>query len=451
MKLKPLRFIGHKIGPFDHIELNWEKESRHTLIIAENGMGKTTLVTAIAACLSLGNKQHFPPEAFQRFAHNQESFAYFSFEYNGEVFWSFSCPLSNNDKNTETIFEDFLHFADRITSEGIFVDENMARGDARRLPARMIHSHNWLQLKDSWKPQQNVKVMFAAYGVQRDLRQPEIQEQIELDNNSLADILNPFASIPSTEVFQWVVNQHINYALALTDNKREEAEAYLKAIRRMEKLWQDLLEQPIKFQVKRNPFRLEVQQNGATLAVEQLSDGTRSFLSWSLDYLMRASRVNWEKPTDSVVAPGLVLVDEIDSHLHPEWQRRVMSVVSQLLPETYVIAPTHSPFVVGSVDDAQVFQIYRDDNGKLNVKARYDELYGYPADLVLQKAFVPSLYPPEMEQKLERLSDLANKVAAGTLSKKEKREHDSLLAELSRVNPWLNTLMALSQTGKSAT
>jgi predicted ATP-binding protein involved in virulence len=61
MRLKPIRFIGHKIGPFDHIELNWDKESRHTLIVAENGMGKTTLVAAIAACLSLGHNGLFMP------------------------------------------------------------------------------------------------------------------------------------------------------------------------------------------------------------------------------------------------------------------------------------------------------------------------------------------------------------------------------------------------------
>lgn len=51
-----------------------------------------------------------------------------------------------------------------------------------------------------------------------------------------------------------------------------------------------------------------------------------------------------------------------------------MHNISHLLPETHVIATTHSPFVLASVDDAQVFQIYRDESGKLDVKASYDEL-----------------------------------------------------------------------------
>jgi predicted ATP-binding protein involved in virulence len=126
-----------------------------------------------------------------------------------------------------------------------------------------------------------------------------------------------------------------------------------------------------------------------------------------------------------------------------EWQRRVMSVVSQLLPETYIIATTHSPFVLGSVDDAQVFQIYKDERGNLQVKSSYDELYGYPADVVLEKKFVPSLYPPEVEAKLARLGELAGKVVSGEASAQEKEEHDALLVEMKELNPWLENLLAL--------
>ncbi len=161
---------------------------------------------------------------------------------------------------------------------------------------------------------------------------------------------------------------------------------------------------------------------------------------------MRASHVNWADPTESAIAPGLILVDEIDSHLHPEWQRRVMPVIAQLLPETYIIATTHSPFVVGATDEAQIFQIYRDEKNQFGVKASFDQFYGYPADLVLEKTFVSSLYTPEIQRKLDRLSELAAKVVAGSISTPEKQEHDALLQELAQVNPWLNNLLALSHT-----
>ncbi len=473
MKLKPLRFIGHKIGPFDHIELNWEKDSRHTLIVAENGMGKTTLVAAMAACLSFGDDSLFPDSHFQRFTHDEESFAFFEVVFGDEVGWLLRWGTQTYrglfGVESLQLLADF-YYVFRLSDLSTFklstvgpeitkphglpdLDEHGPVIFLESLTGTGIQGActlNLIPLITKWRRGKEINGMGAAYGVGRDIQQPVIQEHQEFSKDPLEHLLNPFSPISSSEIFQWVANQYVYHALALAENKLEEAQAYLTAIQRVEQLLNEGLEYPISFHVKRNPFRLDVRQNGTTLSVDQLSDGTRSFLSWPLDYLMRASRINWENPADSAVAPGLVLVDEIDAHLHPEWQRRAMSVVSQLLPETYVIATTHSPFVLGSTDDAQVFQIYKDVDGKLKVKADFDELYGYPADLVLQKAFVPSLYPPEMERRLKRLSELTRKVAAGDISPQEKEEHDALLEELAAVNPWLNNLLALSPMGGPA-
>lgn len=429
MKLRPVRFIGHRIGPFDHIELVWERDSQYTLIVAENGMGKTTLIAAMAACLSFG-EEAFPSEHFERFAHDEESFAALEVNFGNEAAWLFRWTRQFRPQGKQ-LMPAGLPVLERWSSLGT-------------LPGGW--SRSWSPIAQAWSRAGNIEALAAAYGVSRDLQRPRIQERQELVSNALKDILNPFAPIQSSEIFQWVANQHIYRALALTENKQDEAKAYLAAIQRVEQLLSEGLEYPITFQLERNPFRLEVRQNGIMLSVDQLSDGTRSFLSWPLDYLMRASRVNWTNPADSAVAPGLILVDEIDAHLHPEWQRRVMSVVQQLLPETHIIATTHSPFIVGATDEAQVFRIRKDENGHLTTQASFDELYGYPADLVLEKKFVPSLYAPELERKLARLSELARQIASGNMSSQEKQEHDELMAELAGVNPWLNGLLALSKT-----
>lgn len=479
MKWKPVRFIGHKIGPFDHIELNWEKGSRYTLIVAENGMGKTTLVAAMAACLSFGDDNLFPSVYFERFASNREALAYLEIELGSETGWILywvSQPLKGTLDVTDWTPLDTLPVKPNSAypypmlslsnirvypsssinpapiklphlpplEEAIFIDS--APEGSISIVVHVACSRNLLPLIETWQTAQNIDRLAAAYGVGRDLQRPKIREHQELDTNPLKDILNPFAPIQSSEIFQWIANQYVYYALALSESKQDEAQAYLAAIQRVERLLSGGLEYPITFQVKRNPFRLEVKQNGVVLSVDQLSDGTRSFLSWPLDYLMRASRVNWANPANGVLAPGLILVDEIDAHLHPEWQRRVMGVISQLLPETYVIATTHSPFVLGATDDAQIFRIDKDEDGQLSVKASFDELYGYPADLVLEKAFVPSLYAPEVEQKLLRLTELAGKAVTGAISPQEKHEHDNLLRELADTSPWLNSLLTLSQT-----
>jgi predicted ATP-binding protein involved in virulence len=466
MRLKPVRFIGHKIGPFDHIELNWEKDSRYTLIVAENGLGKTTLVAAMAACLSFGDDNLFPTVHFQRFGHDDETFAYFELDRGGKTAWILRWMPQTQASHRISLHteprlksDSFLHLETPydipetrtiqlpdlpVLKEAIFIEGKTLDGGPRNIQTAC--SQNMISIIVEWLDGRKITTLAAGYGVSRDLQRPKIQEQQDLGANVLKNILNPFASIESSEIFQWVANQHIYYALALTEHKSDEAQAYLAAIQRVEQLLNEGLEYPITFQVKRNPFRLEVKQDGVTLTVDQLSDGTRSFLSWPLDYLMRASQVNWADPADGALAPGLILVDEIDVHLHPEWQRRVMQAIPKLLPQTYVIATTHSPFVLGAAEEAQVFRIRQDEQGRLFAQTDLDPLYGYPADLVLEKAFVPSLYAPEFEDKLTRLSELASQVAAGTVSPQEKQEHDALLRELARVNPWLNNLLALSQT-----
>lgn len=368
-------------------------------IVGENGMGKTTLVTAIAACLA-GTDQLFPSQLFDRLGQDETSYAYLELELNDErgaiVRWT------SPEAEKEPDFSPYI--------------------------LNKLQTHPTWLVPDwifPWFTSQEIPALPAAYGVYRDIKEPEtISQYQKLESHPLADILNPFAPLPANEIFQWIANQHVNYALALAENEEAEANAYLQAIQRIEQLLSDVLEMQISFKVKRNPFRLEVAHDGIPLSIDQLSDGTRSFMSWPLDYLMRASRVNWAVPTDSVRVPGLILVDEIDAHLHPEWQRRVMSMVNQLLPETYIIATTHSPFVVAAADDAYVFRLYKDQSGNLQVKSSFDEFYGYPADLVLEKTFVPSLYPLEMEHKLQRLSDLAGKQASNTISESEKEEHD---------------------------
>lgn len=437
MNMRPVRFVAHKIGPFEHIELNWEKESRYTLIVAENGMGKTTLVTAMAACLAAGNLALFPFGLFARLGHDETSYAYFEVDINGEraaiQCWALPDYKVAPDSQPYTSTTKPADLRTVYTLKSSHSEWTM--------PPQPSNS------KLSWLDSSQLGFLCGAYGVRRDIKSEEISRYNTINSDPLRNALNPFASISSSEILQWVTNQHVNYALALAENEEAEANAYLLAIKRLEHLLSEVLDMPVSFKVKRNPFRLDVQQNGTALTVDQLSDGTRSLMSWPLDYLMRASRVNWANPVDGARAPGLILVDEIDAHLHPEWQRRVMSMVDQLLPETYIIATTHSPFVLGATDDAQVFRIYKDEHGTLQTESSFDELYGYPADLILEKQFVPSLYPPETERKLERLNELARKVAAKTISASEKKQYDALLRELSKVNPWLNNLLALSQTG----
>lgn len=90
-----------------------------------------------------------------------------------------------------------------------------------------------------------------------------------------------------------------------------------------------------------------------TLSVQQLSDGYRNLLALVLDFARRLAQAhpNWENPLE---APGILLIDEIELHLHPGWQQRVIPDLRSVFPNTQLIVATHSPQVLTTVRREQV-------------------------------------------------------------------------------------------------
>jgi predicted ATP-binding protein involved in virulence len=84
------------------------------------------------------------------------------------------------------------------------------------------------------------------------------------------------------------------------------------------------------------------------LVLEQLSDGYRNLLAVVLDFARRLAQAhpNWENPLE---APGILLIDEIELHLHPGWQQSVIPNLRKVFPNTQLIVATHSPQVLTTV------------------------------------------------------------------------------------------------------
>jgi predicted ATP-binding protein involved in virulence len=87
------------------------------------------------------------------------------------------------------------------------------------------------------------------------------------------------------------------------------------------------------------------------LPVSLLSDGTRTMISLIADLAFRCVCLNGLSGSDSPLnSPGIVMIDEIDLHLHPRWQQRVLHSLRQAFPKIQFIVTTHSPQVLSTVD-----------------------------------------------------------------------------------------------------
>ena len=86
----------------------------------------------------------------------------------------------------------------------------------------------------------------------------------------------------------------------------------------------------------------------------------------------------WEKK------PAILLIDEIENHPHPTWQRRVIPALLDHFPGLQIFATTHSPFVVAGLKAGQVHLLNRDENGVVTASANTENIEGWTADEILR-------------------------------------------------------------------
>ena len=108
--------------------------------------------------------------------------------------------------------------------------------------------------------------------------------------------------------------------------------------------------------VQEDPLSLLVDKHGVALDLTQLSDGERSFLAMICDLGRRLTLANplLENPLDGA---GVVLIDELELHLHPKWQRDVTEKLRRTFPNIQFIATTHSPFVIQALRPGELINL----------------------------------------------------------------------------------------------
>lgn len=173
--------------------------------------------------------------------------------------------------------------------------------------------------------------------------------------------------------------------------------------------------------VRRKPLRMTVRKAGVEVTIQQLSDGEKCLLAMTGDLARRLALANPARD-DSRAGSGIVLIDEIELHLHPAWQRRVVPALERAFPHCQFILTSHSPAVLGHVEPEAVCLLERTPE---KVEAHRLTTKGQDVSRILQTIFGVSARPEPFE---ERLSELFARIEAGRLD-----EARTLVAELREV------------------
>ena len=169
---------------------------------------------------------------------------------------------------------------------------------------------------------------------------------------------------------------------------------------------------PVRFdgvQEDASGFFPEFATTDGPMPLNTLSQGTQSIVQW-LARLLIGYAEYYDFPKELGDMPGVLIVDEIDAHLHPSWQRRVIPTLTHHLPSLQIFCSTHSPLMLAGLKEGQVQLLRRDDRGNVTVSSNEQAVYGWSADEIL-RGFLEVTDPTDLREasNLERLRELRGK------------------------------------------
>lgn len=160
-----------------------------------------------------------------------------------------------------------------------------------------------------------------------------------------------------------------------------------------------------------------------------LSQGTQSIIL-SLAHFILGYAEYYDFPTDFDDKPGILIIDEIDAHLHPTWQRRIIPTLTRHFPDLQIFCSTHSPLMLAGLESGQVQLLEIHDDGAITVTANESDVRGWTADEILLDLFdLPTPTDLETSEDLERLEELSLKEH---LSPSEAEDLERLRTSMSR-------------------
>jgi predicted ATP-binding protein involved in virulence len=404
-KLKKMKLTNFRL--FEKLEIEFNEDIN--VIIANNGAGKTSVLDAIA--LGFGTMlTHLP-------------------NVNGIGFSKDKRDLKINDRNKK---EPYLRI--ELTSTQNIKWDRIDKRDKSKTTAKQVPNGYGLKeleifmdtIIDAENEGNNyIMPLIMYYGTCRNcfdapLRKVNFQKEFnrfEALSGSLKGTSN------FSRLFQWF-NAMENLERKEIQNRRDfdyqlpELKNVREAITSMLKGFQNprIKNRPLRFMIDR------VETDGSTteLQIEQLSAGYKAVLAIIMDISARMSEAN---PHLGNKSEAIILIDELDLHLHPKWQQTILSDLRQTFPNAQFIITTHSPQILTTVKKEQVFIL--EDN---QIKKPFDTAYAKRSIVALEDLMGTDSMPPLEE--VDLLDKYLEKIHQGDIDSEEVLKFRKQLNEL---------------------
>ncbi|QHS62377.1 AAA family ATPase [Chitinophaga agri] len=209
------------------------------------------------------------------------------------------------------------------------------------------------------------------------------------------------------EFIQYIVNLKADMSFARDENELEEVKKVDSWFSNFEKALAELFGDPsIQLSFDRKNYNFNVIEKGKEpYTLNQLSDGYSAILSIITELILRMDN----RGTRNYDIEGIVLIDEIETHLHIELQKKILPFLTSFFPKIQFIVTTHSPFVLSSIENTIICDLEK--------KIVTDDLSGYSYDTLIESYFEADKYSTVLKNKMQEYERL---MAMNSLNDSEK-------------------------------
>ncbi len=202
---------------------------------------------------------------------------------------------------------------------------------------------------------EELPLQIISYGISRKMESYPISDY---SNNEIEKHANLFENTALPNIEDWLLNLFLSEKLGKTNATKQLNIAKEILI---SGLLPDVYNIEIKSEEKNNSFRNFVvfQTDFGWIRLRDLGFGYQSMVAWVLD-LVRRMVERYPDATNPLAEPAIVLIDEIDLHLHPDWQRKIIAHLSKYFPKTQFIVTAHSPLIVQSAEEVNLVVLKKD-------------------------------------------------------------------------------------------
>ena len=152
--------------------------------------------------------------------------------------------------------------------------------------------------------------------------------------------------------------------------------------------------------VRRKPLKMTVNKNGQELIINQLSDGEKCLLAMVGDIARRLAIAN-PSLDDPLQGEGIVLIDEIELHLHPQWQHKIIPRLTETFPNCQFIVTTHSPQVLSHVQPENIYILQSTPDGI--IASHPESSYGRDSNQILEDYMGTPERPQDIKDKILKI------------------------------------------------